>query len=62
MISAENNIQFLRTVLNKKLEDNNYEIDEDVIKLSQLLDKFIVQYQYENIDDIDEDVIDNCIN
>lgn len=58
LISTENNIQFLRSVLNQKLEDNNYQVTSDVLKLSQLLDKFIVKYEYESEDQI---VMDDCV-
>ena len=58
LISTENNIQFLRSVLNQKLEDNNYQVTSDILKLSQLLDMFIVKYEYESEDQI---VMDDCV-
>lgn len=40
-------IDILKCIMNKKLEQNNYVINEEIVKISQLLDVFITAYQRE---------------
>ncbi|EYE88060.1 hypothetical protein Q428_09860 [Fervidicella metallireducens AeB] len=40
-------IETLKMIMDKKLEMNNYAVNEEIIKISQALDRLIVKY-YEN--------------
>ncbi|MCX7904783.1 MAG: aspartyl-phosphate phosphatase Spo0E family protein [Caloramator sp.] len=38
-------IECLRRKMDRKLEEKNFIVDDEIVKLSQLLDKFIAKYQ-----------------
>lgn len=38
-------IRVLSDCLNKKIEENNYIIDDDIVKFSQVVDKYIVKHE-----------------
>ena len=38
-------IRVLSDCLNKKIKDNNFIIDEDVVRLSQIVDRYIVEHE-----------------
>lgn len=38
-------IRMLSDSLNKKIEENNYIIDDDIVRLSQVVDNYIVKHE-----------------
>lgn len=38
-------IEYLRKKMDIKLEEKNFEVDDEVVKISQALDKLIAKYQ-----------------
>jgi len=43
-------IRILSDCLNKKIEKNNFIIDDDIVKLSQIIDNYIVKYERLKLD------------
>jgi hypothetical protein len=38
-------IEYLRRKMDRRLEEKNFIVDDEIVKLSQSLDKFIAKYQ-----------------
>lgn len=45
MQTLQMQIRILSDCLNKKIEKNNFVIDEDIVKLSQVVDNYIVKHE-----------------
>ncbi len=45
MYPLQAQIRVLSDCLNKKIKDNNFIIDEDVVRLSQIVDRYIVEHE-----------------
>lgn len=45
MQTLQMQISILSDYLNKKIEKNNFVIDDDIVKLSQFIDNYIVMHE-----------------